>query len=57
MVANNVSNIKKDKNVATKNIAPHELSCALHGSQACPKPDQCDGKTRLCTAWLHHSGR
>lgn len=33
------------------------ISCAIHGSKACPKPTECDGVHRLCDFWKICSGR
>lgn len=57
MIKNNLSKNNEDKSVAKQKVAPYQMSCALHGSNACPKPKECDGITRRCTDWLRHSGR
>ncbi len=34
-----------------------KISCALHGTISCPKPQECDGVTRLCKFWAMCSSR
>ncbi|MCI9177034.1 MAG: hypothetical protein HFJ28_00225 [Clostridia bacterium] len=46
----------KDKENVQKKTG-QEISCALHGSPICPKPNECDGINRQCRIWQSHSGR
>lgn len=47
--------IKVDKQKKEK--SGQVIPCALLHSKICPKPKECDGINRLCSAWKNHSGR